>query len=186
MLIGLSRTSTTDQQAGLEGQVTELTAYGDEPANIYTEQASAVGARPQLDLVMKMLRKDDKLVVTKLDRLARNVVHLGQLVEQIESKGAGLVILSMGNQQLDTTSATGKLILNMMVSVASFERENMLERQRIGVKRAKAQGLYKGRVPTAIKQADKVKALVEAGVQRAVVMAQLSISKASYYRCLKV
>jgi len=186
MLIGLSRTSTTDQQAGLEGQVTELTAYGVEPANIYTEQASAVGARPQLDLVMKMLRKDDKLVVTKLDRLARNVVHLGQLVEQIESKGAGLVILSMGSQQLDTTKATGKLILNMMVSVAAFERENMLERQRVGVQKARAEGKYKGRVPTAIKQADKVKALVEAGVQRAVVMAQLSISKASYYRCLKV
>ena len=74
----------------------------------------------------------------------------------------------------------------MMVSVASFERENMLERQRIGVQRAKAQGLYKGRVPTAIKQADQVKALMKAGVQRAVIMAQLGISKASYYRCLKV
>ena len=87
---------------------------------------------------------------------------------------------------LDTTSATGKILLNMMVSVAFFEREMMLERQRVGVQKTRAEGKYKGRVPTAIKQVDKVKTLLEAGVQRAVVMAQLSISKASYYRCLKV
>ena len=72
----------------------------------------------------------------------------------------------------------------MMVSVAQFEREMMKERQVEGIKRAKAEGKYKGRVPTAMRQADKVKALVEAGVQRVQVQEQLGISKASYYRCL--
>ena len=99
--------------------------------------------------------------------------------------GPGLVILSLGSETVDTSTATGKLILNMMVSVAQFEREMMKERQVEGIKRAQAEGKYKGRVPTAIKQADKVKALVEAGVSRVQVQEQLGISKASYYRCLK-
>ena len=90
----------------------------------------------------------------------------------------------MGSERVDTSTATGKLVLNMMVSVAQFEREMMKERQVEGIKRAKAEGKYKGRVPTAMRQADKVKALVEAGVQRVQIQEQLGISKASYYRCL--
>jgi DNA invertase Pin-like site-specific DNA recombinase len=71
-----------------------------------------------------------------------------------------------------------------MVSVAQFEREMMKERQVEGIKRAKTEGKYKGRVPTAMRQADKIKALVESGVQRVQVQEQLGISKASFYRCL--
>jgi DNA invertase Pin-like site-specific DNA recombinase len=93
--------------------------------------------------------------------------------------------LALGSERIDTTTATGKLILNMMVSVAQFEREMMKERQVEGVKRAKAEGKYKGRVPTAMNKADKVKALVEAGVGRVQIMEQLGMSKASYYRCMK-
>ena len=74
-------------------------------------------------------------MVTKLDRLARSVSHMGDILEQIEAKGAGLVILSLGSERIDTTTATGKLILNMMVSVAQFEREMMRERQIEGIKR---------------------------------------------------
>ncbi|EDZ41746.1 resolvase [Rhodobacteraceae bacterium HTCC2083] len=183
MLIGYARTSTTDQQAGFEAQLVELKAYGCE--RMYQEQVSAVASRGELDRAIDMLREGDKLVVTKLDRLARNVMHMGELLQQIESKGAGLVILSLGSETVDTSTATGKLILNMMVSVAQFEREMMKERQVEGIKRAQAEGKYKGRVPTAMKQANKVKALVDAGVTRVQVQEQLGISKASYYRCLK-
>ena len=183
MLIGYARTSTTDQHAGFEAQLVELKAYGCE--RVYQEQVSAVASRGELDRAIDMLREGDKLVVTKLDRLARNVMHMGELLQQIESKGAGLVILSLGSETVDTSTATGKLILNMMVSVAQFEREMMKERQVEGIKRAQAEGKYKGRVPTAMKQADKVKALVDAGVTRVQVQEQLGISKASYYRCLK-
>ena len=183
MLIGYARTSTTDQHAGFEAQLVELKAYGCE--RMYQEQVSAVASRQELERAIDMLREGDKLVVTKLDRLARNVMHMGELLEQIEAKGAGLVILSLGSETVDTSTATGKLILNMMVSVAQFEREMMKERQVEGIKRAQAEGKYKGRVPTAMKQADKVKALVDAGVSRVQVQEQLGISKASYYRCLK-
>jgi DNA invertase Pin-like site-specific DNA recombinase len=184
MLIGYARTSTVDQQAGFEAQLVELNAYGCE--RTYQEQVSAVATRTQLEAAIDMLREGDKLVVTKLDRLARSVSHMGDLLEQIEAKGAGLVILSMGNERVDTSTATGKLILNMMVSVAQFEREMMKERQVEGIKRAQAEGKYKGRVPKAMQQADKVKALVAAGVDRVKIQEQLGMSKASYYRCLKV
>jgi DNA invertase Pin-like site-specific DNA recombinase len=184
MLIGYARTSTVDQQAGFEAQLVELNAYGCE--RTYQEQVSAVATRKQLDAAIDILRTGDKLVVTKLDRLARSVMHMGDILQQIEAKGAGLVILSLGSETIDTSTATGKLVLNMMVSVAQFEREMMKERQIEGIKRAKAEGKYKGRVPKAMQQADKVKALVSAGVDRLKVQEQLNISKASYYRCLKV
>jgi DNA invertase Pin-like site-specific DNA recombinase len=183
MLIGYARTSTVDQQAGFEAQLVELNTYGCE--RTYQEQVSAVATRTQLETAIDILREGDKLVVTKLDRLARSVVHMGDLLEQIEAKGAGLVILSMGNERVDTSTATGKLILNTMVSVAQFEREMMKERQVEGIKRAQAEGKYKGRVPKAMNQADKVKALVAAGVDRVKIQEQLGMSRASYYRCLK-
>ena len=123
--------------------------------------------------------------MTKLNRLARNVMHMGELLQQIEAKGAGLVILSLGSETIDTSTATGKLVLNMMVSIAQFEREMMKERQVEGIKRAQAEGKYKGRVPKAMRQADNVKALVAAGVDKLKIQEQLGMSKASYYRCLK-
>jgi DNA invertase Pin-like site-specific DNA recombinase len=183
MLIGYARTSTVDQQAGFEAQLVELKAYGCE--RMYQEQVSAVATRTQLEAAIDVLRTGDKLVVTKLDRLARSVMHMGDILQQIEAKGAGLVILSLGSERVDTSTATGKLVLNMMVSVSQFEREMMKERQVEGIKRAQAEGKYKGRVPKAMQQADKVKALVEAGVTRVQIQEQLNISKASYYRCLK-
>ena len=184
MFIGYARTSTIDQRAGFEAQLLELKAYGCE--RIFQEKVSAVASRQELERAIDLLRAGDKLVVTKLDRLARNVTHMGELLQQIEAKGAGLVILSLGSETVDTSTATGTLILNMMVAVAQFEREMMRERQVEGIKRAQAEGKFKGRVPTAMRQADKVKALVEAGVTRIQVQEQLGISKASYYRCLKV
>ena len=183
MLIGYARTSTIDQRAGFEAQLVELKEYGCE--RIFQEQVSAVASRQELERAIDLLREGDKLVVTKLDRLARNVTHMGELLQQIEAKGAGLVILSLGSETVDTSAATGTLILNMMVAVAQFEREMMKERQVEGIKRAQAEGKYKGRFPTAMKQADKVKALVDADVSRLQVQEQLGISKASYYRCLK-
>lgn len=182
MLIGYARTSTTEQVYGIQAQIEQLQAYGCE--RIYSEQVSSVATRAELEKAIDHLREGDKLVVLKLDRLARNVTHMGKLLEEIEAKGAGLVILSLGSETVDTTTATGKLILNMMVSVAQFEREMMLERQREGIAKAKAEGKYKGRKPTAREQSDKVLALKAAGVPRDKIISQLGISQASFYRIL--
>lgn len=182
MLVGYARTSTLEQDAGLDAQVRDLKAYGCE--EVYKEQVSSVGERQQLDSAIKSLRKGDKLVVAKLDRLARSVRHLGDLLETLEAKGSGLVILSMGGQQVDTTTATGKMMLNVMGSVAQFEREMMLERQKEGIQKAKADGKYTGRKPTAMAKADSVKALLATGMSKAKVCQQVGISKASLYRIL--
>jgi DNA invertase Pin-like site-specific DNA recombinase len=107
-----------EQGAGLEAQLEELQAAGCD--EVYREQVSSVGERQELDAAVKALRAGDKLVVTKLDRLARSVRHLGELLELLEQKDAGLMILSMGGQQVDTTTATGKMMLNVMASVAQF------------------------------------------------------------------
>ena len=182
MLVGVARTSTVEQMAGLEAQVRDLKAYGCE--EVYQEQVSSVGEREQLDAAIKSLRTGDKLVVTKLDRLARSVRHLGDLIEVLEAKGAGLVILSMGGQQVDTTTATGKMMLNVMASVAQFEREMMLERQKEGIAKAKADGKYTGRKPTAMAKSDAVISLLNSGMSKVKVCEQVGISKASLYRIL--
>ena len=164
MIIGLARTSTLEQIAGLEAQVRDLEAYGCE--RIFKEQVSSIAEREQLEAALNTLREGDKLVCTKLDRLARSVQHLGQIIERINSAGASLVILDMGGTAVDTSNPTGKLILNVMSSVAQFEREMMLERQREGIAKAKSEGKYKGRKPTARAKTDMVKLALDQGVSK--------------------
>lgn len=180
MLIGYARTSTTDQDAGLEAQERDLKAVGVE--RLYSEQVSSVATRAQLELALDYVREGDSLVVTKLDRLARSVHDLCNIVKRIEAKGGSLRILAMN---LDTSTPTGKLMLNMLGSVAQFEREVMLERQREGIAKAKSEGKYKGREPTAMRQADQIKALVAQGWTRPRIAEELEISLRSVYRAQK-
>ena len=183
MLIGIARTSTLEQKAGLEAQLRELEAYGCE--KIYQEQVSSVAEREQLNAALSSLRSGDKLVVTKLDRLARSVKHLGEIVEAINKADTSLVILDMGGTAIDTSNPTGKLILNVMSSVAQFEREMMLERQREGIAKAKAEGKYKGRKPTARAKTEMVLLAKKQGLSPTQIMRDLGISKTSYYRILE-
>ena len=182
MLIGYARTSTLEQLAGLEAQQRDLKEYGCE--KIFTEQVSSVAERDQLEAALSVLRSGDKLVILKLDRLARSVQHLGQIIERVNGAGAALVILDMGGAAVDTSSSTGKLILNVMSSVAQFEREMMLERQREGIAKAKAEGKYKGRKPTARAKTDMVKLALENGVSKAQICKDLGISRTSLYRII--
>ena len=182
MIIGLARTSTLEQVTGLEAQIRDLEAYSCE--RIFKEQVSSISEREQLEAALNTLREGDKLVCTKLDRLARSIQHLGQIIERINSAGASLVILNMGGTAVDTSNPTGKLILNVMSSVAQFEREMMLERQREGIAKAKAEGKYKGRKPTARAKADMVKLALDKGISKAQVCRDLDISKTSLYRII--
>ena len=180
MLIGYARTSTLDQEAGWEAQMRGLTSLGCD--KIFSERVSSVATRHQLEAALDYLRDGDTLVVTKLDRLARSVVHLGAILETLETKGANLRIEAM---DIDTETATGKLMLNVMVSVAQFEREMMLERQREGIARAKVEGKYKGRKPTAMAKKDEVKDLAGQGVGATEIAKRLGIGRASVYRALE-
>jgi DNA invertase Pin-like site-specific DNA recombinase len=180
MIVGYARTSTIEQAAGLEAQERDLKAAGIE--KLFQEQTSAIGPRKALETVLDFLRTGDVLAVTKLDRLARSVGDLCKIVEKIEAKGASLRILAMN---LDTATPTGRLMLNVIGSVAQFEREMMLERQREGIQKAKGEGKYKGRKPTARAKANDIRRLAAEGVTREAIAKQLEIGVASVYRALR-
>ena len=177
MLVGYARTSTIEQEAGFAAQKAELSAAG--ITKLFSEQVSSVANRAQLTAALDFIREGDTLVVTKLDRLARSMRDLVAIVAQIEAKGASLRILAMN---LDTSTATGRLMLNVLGSVASFEREIMLERQREGIAKAQGDGKYKGRKPTARAKSDEVKALLASGIGPVRVAEQLKISRSSVWR----
>ena len=182
-LIGYARTSTTDQQAGLEAQLRDLKAAG--CRKVFSEQASAVGERPQLEATLDYAREGDTVCVTKLDRLARSARHLSELVDRLESKGVTLRILNFGGDPVDTRGATGRLMLNMFAAMAQFEREMMLERQREGIAKAKADGKCKGRKPTARVKAEDAVQMFRAGKRVAHIAKDLGIGRGSVYRALE-
>lgn len=177
MIIGYARTSTVDQEAGLEAQLRDLNAAGCE--KIFSEKVSSVAQRQQLEAALEFAREGDVLVVTKLDRLARSMLDLMSIKARLDAKRIGLRILAMN---LDTSSPTGALMMNVLGSVAQFEREMMLERQREGIAKAKAEGKYKGRAATARAKADQVLELKERGLGAAAIARQLGISIRSVYR----
>lgn len=179
MIVGYARTSTMDQQAGLEAQLRDLEAIGVE--RIYKEQTSSVGQRTALADALAFCRAGDTFTITKIDRLARSVTHLWEIVRQLEEKEVALRILNLG---LDTNTPTGKLMLTVMGGVAEFERSMMLERQREGIAKAKAEGRYKGRKPTARAKAAEVAALAADGLSLQKIATQLGIGKASVHRIL--
>ena len=181
MIVGYARTSTIDQKAGLEAQERDLKAAGCE--RLFIEQVSSVdvAAREQLAQALDFVRDGDTLVVTKLDRLARSVAHLLDISERIKAKGAHLRILDLA---IDTSTATGELLLTMVGAIAQFERGIMLERQREGIAKAKAAGKYRGRKPTAQAKSEDARALAAEGVRPTEIAARLGISRASAYRLL--
>src|SRR5262245_12904220 len=183
ILIGYARTSTSEQLAGLDAQVRDLNAAGCK--KLFQEQVSSVAEREQLDAALEYAREGDTLVVTKLDRLARSARHLSEIIDTLESRGVALRILNLGGDTVDTRGATGRLILNVFAAFAQFEREMMLERQREGIARAKVNGKYKGRKPTARVKAPQVLLMFQEGKRVSDIAKALSIGRASVYRALE-
>jgi DNA invertase Pin-like site-specific DNA recombinase len=179
MIVGYARTSTLDQIAGFEAQLRELASMGAE--KVFQEQVSSVAARAQLDAALDFVREGDVFAVTKLDRLARSVPHLLTISERLRAKGVTLRVLNLG---LDTSTATGRLMLTMLGAIGEFERSMMLERQREGIAKAKGEGKYKGRAPTARAKSADVLRLAAEGVGAAEIGRRLGIHRASVYRVL--
>src|SRR3954447_10104722 len=119
MKYGYARTSTNDQVAGLAAQVQALEKAG--ARKVYREHASALGEREQLDRLMERLEEGDTLMVTKMDRLPRNVRQLLGVVEEFESQSVALRILDFNGDTVDTKTPTGKLMLQMFGAFAEFE-----------------------------------------------------------------
>lgn len=179
MKIGYARTSTVKQLAGLEAQHRDLKSSSVE--KVFSEQVSSVAHRDQLEAALDYVREGDVLVVTKLDRLARSVADLVSITKTLEVKKVALSVLELN---LNTSTPTGQLMLNLLGSIAQFERELMLTLQLEGIAKAKAAGLYKGRKPTAMAQSDTIRQMRANGKSVAEIMAACNVSRASIFRVL--
>jgi DNA invertase Pin-like site-specific DNA recombinase len=185
MLVGYARTSTVEQVAGLEAQLRDLKAAGCE--RVFHEQVSSVTDRPKLAEALQFLREGDKLVVTKLDRLGRNVRAVAEIADDLNARGIGLLILQFGRETLDTTGPTGRLMLNVFAAFSQFEREIMLERQAEGIAKAKSEGKYTGRKPTARARAPEIVAMFRDEKRTvAEIVRATGVGRGSVYRALEV
>jgi len=139
MNIAYVRVSTVEQNEAR--QIEGLKKYGID--EWFTEKVSAKDTnRPKLQSLIKFARKGDTVYIHSLDRLARSTKDLLDIVEQLQAKG---IHLMSSKEAIDTNTATGKLMLTMIGAINTFERENMLERQREGIAIAVQEGKYKGR-----------------------------------------
>jgi len=175
-IVGYARVSSVGQS--LEAQK-EALQHCDK---LFVEKASAKNRdRPVLEQTLDYVRDGDTLICTRLDRIARSTGDLLSIVDQLQGKGVQFKLLQM---DLDTNTATGKLILTTLGAIATFERELMLERQAEGIARAKADGKYKGRKPTAMEKRPEVQQLTEQGFNPSQISKKLGVSRSSVYRAL--
>jgi len=180
-IVGYARVSSVGQS--LDVQLSKLSEYG--CTKVYQEKRSGTTAdRPELKACLDYVRDSDVLVlvITKLDRLARSTLHLTQLADGLSNKGVELVVI---DQSIDTSTPTGKLLFNMLASIAEFETELRKERQYEGIAKAKANGVKFGaKAKLTDEEVEQMKSDRESGVLIKDLMNQYNISKASVYRLL--
>lgn len=178
MIVGYARVSS----AGQSLQVQEELLQGAGCEKLFSEKQSGTGTkgRDALAAALDFVREGDTFTVTRLDRLARSVLDLHQIIERLAVKGCGFRVVQQAG--IDTTSSTGKLTLSILGAVAEFETEIRKERQRDGIAKAKTAGVYKGR--RAVISAERVRELHAAGVRPVDIARELKIGRASVYRLL--
>lgn len=179
--IGYGRVSTLDQHASIQRELLE--AAGCERVFLDEGISGAKASRPELDKCLDYLRPGDVLVVTKLDRLGRSVKNLIELAENLRERGIDLVATQ---QQIDTTTSTGKLLFTMLAAIAEFERDLIRERTRDGLAAARAQGKVGGR-PAAVGQdvLDLALARKARGQSVATIAKELGVGRSTMYRALQ-
>jgi DNA invertase Pin-like site-specific DNA recombinase len=180
MKIGYARVSTTDQSLDLQEQ--KLTEAGCE--KIFKEKVSGRNAkRKELETLLEFVREGDQVVITRLDRLARSIFDLQSIVNVVEGRKASLSIL---NQDIDTSTSTGKLLFNMLGMVAEFERDLISERAEEGRIAAKKRGVRFGQpqklTPSKIKE---IKALEKRGLTKLEIAKIAEVSRSSVYTALR-
>ena len=176
MLIGYARVSTDDQNTQLQTDALERAGCN----RIFREKASGAKTdRPELARVLDTLRKGDVLVVWKLDRLGRSLPHLIELVADFETRGIGFRSLT---ENIDTTSATGRMFFHMMGALAQFERDRIRERTLAGLVAARAQGRFGGRPPSlSPEDLETGRAAIAAGESMDVVARRIGVARSTLY-----
>lgn len=179
-LVGYARVSTLDQDHST--QIDRLNAAG--CTKIFSEKKSGTTkqGRVALDECLSWMRDGDTLVITKIDRLARSARDLHNMVYELEERGVSLMVL---DQAIDTRTPTGKAFLGMLATFAEFETNIRKERQLEGIAKAKADGVYTGRKPTAQAKKAEVETLLAQGMSKPKIAEALGMSVASVYNVLK-
>jgi DNA invertase Pin-like site-specific DNA recombinase len=175
--IGYARVSTTDQD--LSVQHAALKAAGCTVIRSEKRSGTSTEGRAELRTVLEFLQAGDVLTVTRIDRLARSIGDLQDIVRELRAKG---VALKATEQPIDTATAAGKAFLDMLGVFAEFETNLRKERQLEGIAAAKAKGVYKGRPPSI--EAAKVATLKAEGLGATEIAEKLGIGRASVYRAL--
>ena len=146
MKIGYARVSKSDGSQSLDLQRDALKQAGVTKKNIYHDRASGKkDDRPGLEACLKALRKGDVLVVWKLDRLGRSLRHLVNTVHDLSDRGIGFKVVTGKGANIDTTTASGKMVFGIFASLAEFEREVIRERTKAGLTSARARGRVGGK-----------------------------------------
>jgi DNA invertase Pin-like site-specific DNA recombinase len=175
MKYGYARVSTTDQDLTI--QVEALTKAGCETIRQEKVSGTSIQGRDELNTLLEFLRDGDELVVTRVDRLARSIRDLQNIVYDLDKRG---VTLSATEQPIDTRTSAGKCFLDMLGVFGEFETNLRKERQMEGI--AKAKGVYKGRKPSV--DVERVKELRDSGMGASAIAKEMRIGRASVYRAL--
>lgn len=183
MKIGYARVSTSDQS--LDRQVDELKAAGCEKVVDEVASGKRGAKRARWDICVEQLREGDTLVVTELSRLGRNTGDLGRLLDGLDERKVGLVILNLG---IDTATPGGRLVYNVVAAVAQMERELLIERTMSGLAAARARGRTGGRTPAlGPKQQREAQRLYNEGrLTVAEIAAKLGVSRQTIYRAIDI
>lgn len=181
--VGYIRVSTVDQNT--DCQLANLDVKLD---RAFVEKASAKSTeRPQLQEMLAFIREGDFLYIHSMDRLARNLADLLNLVTQITTKGVTIHFVkeSLTFSPKEKANPMSKLMLSMMGAFAEFERALILERQREGIAQAKARGAYKGRKPISSNQIEEAREMIAAGKAKTTICKELGIGRTTLYKYLK-
>jgi DNA invertase Pin-like site-specific DNA recombinase len=177
-----TRVSTLDQNTDSQMEALQK-AYPEAVHRQEKKSGTSTQGREVLNLLLDMMGAGDKLVVWKLDRLARNTGDLCQIVNTLESNGAALEIL---DQKIDTTTATGRAFLQMLGVFAEFETNLRKERQLAGIKAAKAKGKHLGRKASLTDQQKKyIRQLHRDGMNPTALSQRYEVSRATIYNVIK-
>ena len=179
MKYGYARVSTTDQDLTI--QVEALTNAGCETIRQEKVSGTSIQGRDELNTLLEFLRDGDELVVTRVDRLARSIRDLQNIVYDLNKKG---VTISATEQPINTRTSAGKCFLDMLGVFGEFETNLRKERQMEGIakEKEKEKGVYKGRKPSV--DVERVKELRDSGLGASAIAKEMGIGRASVYRAL--
>jgi DNA invertase Pin-like site-specific DNA recombinase len=177
--IGYARVSTADQNANT--QIERLKAAGCEIVRQEKVSGRSREGRTELETIFDFIRPGDTVVVIKLDRLGRSTRDVLNLIHELEQKGASLRILE---PEVSTAGPLGKMVLTVLGMVAEMELGFIKERQAVGIAKAKAEGVYKGR-PASLDH-ERIRTLRSQGLGATAIAKQLGCSRGAIYKTLNI